>query len=260
MFTPVVRALLVLNLVVFVLDKFIFDLTPLFGLRYVLSNNFHLFQFFTYMFLHADFGHVFFNMFALFMFGPMLEHFWGPKKFLVFYIITGIGAGFIYSLITFYQMYDLQGAISAYAANPSPDAFTIFINKYANGIYHLNYKFINAFAENPTDPQFIKESLSFTADLFARKSNVPLIGASGAVFGILMAFGMTFPHTELFIFPLPVPIKAWVYVTVYGIIELYSGVHATEGDNVAHFAHVGGMIFAYVMIRMWRKKDGYDYY
>jgi len=256
-FTPVVKALLILNLVVFALGKFVFDLTPLFGLRYVLSQNFHVFQFFTYMFLHADFGHVFFNMFALFVFGPMLEHFWGAKKFLIFYVVTGIGAGVIYSLITFYQMYELQHAISVYASNPNPDAFVIFVNKFGFN----SYSFVNAFAQNPNDSEFISKSINIANEIFVLKSNVPLIGASGAVFGILMAYGMTFPQTELFIFPLPFPIKAWVYVTVYGIIELYSGVRATEGDNVAHFAHIGGMLFAFVMIRMWRKKgSGYDYY
>jgi membrane associated rhomboid family serine protease len=220
---------------------------------------FYPFQFFTYMFLHADFSHVFFNMFALFMFGPLLERFWGPKKFLAFYLITGIGAGFIYSCITFYQMYDLHSAIQAYIAAPGPDAFTVFMNKYAQGQYMANYGFINSFAENPTDEGFIKESIDFTQMLFQRKANVPMIGASGAVFGILMAFGMLFPNTELFIFPLPIPIKAWLYVTVYGIIELYSGVRGAEGDNTAHFAHIGGMIFAYIMIKLWRE-NRQDFY
>lgn len=258
-FTPVVKNLLILNLVVFVIDKFVFPLTDLFGLRYILSTMFYPFQFFTYMFLHADFSHVFFNMFALFMFGPLLERFWGPKKFLAFYLITGIGAGFIYSCITFYQMYDLHSAIQAYIAAPGPDAFTVFMNKYAQGQYMANYGFINSFAENPTDEGFIKESIDFTQMLFQRKANVPMIGASGAVFGILMAFGMLFPNTELFIFPLPIPIKAWLYVTVYGIIELYSGVRGAEGDNTAHFAHIGGMIFAYIMIKLWRE-NRQDFY
>lgn len=250
-FTPIVRALLIINIAFFFIDKFVFGLTDLFGLRYVLSENFHVFQIFTYMFLHADFGHVFFNMFALFMFGPMLEHFWGPKKFLIFYLVTGLGAAFIYSLVTFYKMYELQNAISVYVANPNPDAFVIFVNKF--GL--RNFNFVNEFAQNSSDPLLINRSLQFVNEVFIVKSNVPMIGASGAVFGILMAYGMTFPQTELFIFPLPFPIKAWVYVTCYGIIELYSGVRASEGDNVAHFAHLGGMIFAFIMIRMWRKKN-----
>lgn len=261
MFTPVVRALLTINMAVFIISQFIFDLTPIFGLRYVLSQQFHLFQFVTYMFLHADFGHVFFNMFALFVFGPMLENHWGSKKFLMFYLVTGIGAGLIYSAISFYQMYDLQMAINQYAANPNPDSFTVFMNKYANSTYLKNYGFINGYAADPTNTEYIKQSIEFANHLFARKAYAPLIGASGAVFGILMAFGMSFPQAELFILFIPFPIKAWVYVTVYGIIELYSGVRAAENDNVAHFAHIGGMIFAFVLIRLWRKKNTYnDYY
>ncbi|MDX2190631.1 MAG: rhomboid family intramembrane serine protease [Bacteroidota bacterium] len=252
--TPAVRNLLLINLVVFITDKFVFDLTNLFGLRYIYGSEFYPFQFFTYMFLHADFSHIFFNMFALFMFGPLLERFWGPKKFLIFYIITGIGGGVIYSIITFYNMYDLQSAINLYLQDPNPDKFTIFMDKYAKGIYHANYNFINRFAENPTDQGMIQESIDFVKVLFDRKANAPLIGASGCVFGVLMAFGMLFPNTELFIFPLPVPIKAWLYVTFYGLIELYAGVRAQEGDNVAHFAHIGGMVFAYIMIRLWKSR------
>lgn len=258
--TPVVKALLLINLLVFVADAFIFSFTPLFGLRYILSPNFHGFQFVTYMFLHANFSHVFFNMFALFMFGPLLESFWGSKKFMIFYFVTGIGAGVVYSLITFYQMWDLQQAITAYIANPNPDSFTIFFNKYAGGSFNVNYRFINAFAENPESQDYIKESVIFVTDLFNAKSNVPMIGASGAVFGILMAYGMTFPNSEMYLFPIPIPIKAWVYVTFYGIIELYQGVKAAENDNVAHFAHLGGMIFAFIMIRLWRDKSQNDYY
>lgn len=258
-FTPIVRILLILNLAVFVIDHFIFPLTDLFGLRYLLSTKFYPFQFFTYMFLHADFGHVFFNMFALIMFGPLLEKYWGPNKFLAFYIITGLGAGFIYSCITFYSMYDLHNAILSYIANPTPDTFTIFMNKHASGQYYANYGFINSYAANPTDGNYIKESIEFVNLLFQRKANIPMIGASGAIFGILMAFGMLFPNSELYLFPLPIPIKAWLYVTLYGIIELYSGVRGSEGDNTAHFAHIGGMIFAFIMIKLWKEKSQHFY-
>jgi membrane associated rhomboid family serine protease len=257
--TPVVKNLLILNLIVFVIDHFVFPLTNMFGLRYIMASTFYPFQFFTYLFLHADFSHVFFNMFALFMFGPLLERFWGPKKFLIFYVVTGLGAGFIYSCISYYQMYDLHQAILTYTANPSPDGFTIFMSKYANGMYYNNYTFINAFAENPTSENYISESIEFMNQLFYQKSNVPMIGASGSVFGVLMAFGMLFPNSEMYIFPLPVPIKAWIYVTIYGIIELYSGVRGAEGDNTAHFAHIGGMIFAYLLIRIW-KENRNDFY
>jgi membrane associated rhomboid family serine protease len=208
------------------------------------------------MFLHHDFSHVFFNMFALLMFGPILEEFWGPKKFLTFYLVTGVGAGFFYSIINFIQLYDLQNAISAYIINPTPDALTIFINKHGASINKdVLYEFLSAFKNDATNSVYIKESIQFINGIYQAKSAFQMVGASGAVFGILMAFGLSFPQMELYIFPLPIPIKAWIYVTVYGLIELYSGVHAQAGDNVAHFAHIGGMIFAFIMIQLWKKKE-----
>jgi membrane associated rhomboid family serine protease len=115
--------------------------------------------------------------------------------------------------------------------------------------------FYSEFKANPENSDYIKESIRFASSLYNKKANAPLIGASGAVFGILMAFGMTFPNNQIFIFPIPVPIKAWVYVTFYGLLELFQGVKAAANDNVAHTAHIGGMIFAYIMIRMWRKNN-----
>ncbi|MDX2195377.1 MAG: rhomboid family intramembrane serine protease [Cytophagales bacterium] len=260
MFTPVVRALLVTNLAFFLVDTFVFPLTNLFGLRYIFSVLFFPFQFATYMFLHADFSHILFNMLALFNFGPMLERFWGPKKFLTFYLVCGIGAGIVYEGINFYQLYRLQGQINLYAQNPTPDNFAAFMKNNSETGYMLSYDFIREFSENPESNDYVSQSIRHINDLFIRKSNAPLIGASGAVFGILMAFGMMFPQSELFLFPLPIPIKAWVYVTVFGIFELYLGVRASEHDNVAHFAHIGGMIFAYIMIVMWRKGGDYHSY
>lgn len=256
MLTPAVRSLLMINAASYLISAFIFPpLSGYFGLRYIFSANFYPFQLVTYMFLHADFMHLFFNMFALFMFGPIIERFWGTKRFITFYIVCGLGAGFIYSLATLYSMYDLQLAINAYISNPTPDTFTVFAKIYAEGSYYANIQFLNAFAENPDNENLVRESIRFVEDLFTRKSNIPMVGASGCVFGILMAFGLLFPQMELFIFPLPIPIKAWLYVAVYGVLELYQGVHAEDGDNVAHFAHIGGMIFAYILIRIWRNQD-----
>src|SRR5690554_6726051 len=179
------------------------DLTRHFGLHFPASDQFRIYQLVTYMFLHDPYSisHVFCNMFAVFMFGRTLEQVWGPKRFLTYYLVTGIGAGLIQLLILYLRV---QAVL----------------------------------------PQ----------EMFSMVDSVT-VGASGAVFGILLAFGMLFPNAELFIIPFPFPIKAKWFVIGYGLVELIFGVSNRIGDNVAHFAHLGGMLFGIFMILYWRKKD-----
>lgn len=180
-----------------------FDLSQQFGLHFIGSDHFQIYQLVTYMFLHDpySFSHVFFNMFAVFMFGRTLEQVWGAKRFLSYYLITGVGAGLIQMLIVYLRMQALV----------------------------------------PVEMHSMVSSVT--------------IGASGAVFGILLAFGMLFPNSQLFIIPFPFPIKAKWFVIGYGLLELIFGVANRSGDNVAHFAHLGGMLFGIFMILYWRKKD-----
>lgn len=167
------------------------------------------------MFMHAGFSHIFFNMFAVYMFGRVLENVWGPKRFLIFYMVTGIGAGIIQELT---WLYDFRDVISA------PQEM---INIGGGRIL--------------TKPEFY--------DLFVT------VGASGAVFGILLAFGMLFPNVPLYLMFIPIPIKAKYFVIFYGLAELTMGVANFSGDSVAHFAHLGGMLFGYVLIKYWKNKD-----
>ncbi len=167
------------------------DLSSVFGLHYFSSPQFRIWQPLTYMFMHGDFSHIFFNMFAVMMFGVTLEQHWGSRRYLIYYLTTGIGAGFIQELV-WGLMY---GPLA---------------------IHHVT------------------------------------IGASGAVFGVLLAFGWLFPETRMFIFPLPVPIRARTLVIVYALIELWSGISVS--DNVAHFAHLGGMLFGVLLILYWKKQ------
>ena len=195
-----------------VLPRFGIDLIHSFGLHFLSAYDFRFYQLFTYMFLHATHSleHVFFNMFAVFMFGRVLENVWGKQRFLFFYMVTGVGAAVMQELVWFYMLY----ADANSAGIPLPEL--------------LMHPAINNFIT---------------------------IGASGAVFGILLAFGMLFPNTPLFLIFLPIPIKAKYFVAIYGIIELFLGVANFSGDNVAHFAHLGGMLFGFFIIRFWKKKD-----
>lgn len=212
----VTKNLLIINALFFlgkfVAEKYGIDLTNLLGLHFFLAPDFNLAQFVTYMFMHANFSHIFFNMFALWMFGRTLEMVWGPKRFLIFYMVCGIGAGLVQEVV---QYIDYVVTYSQYAG----------VNT-GTGVISM--------------PEFL--------NLWTT------VGASGAIYGILLGFGMLFPNSEMFVFPIPMPIKAKYFVIGYAVLELLLGVGA--GDGVAHFAHLGGMLFGLILIIYWRKKNG----
>lgn len=230
MLTPVVKNLLVINVICFVISciaeyVFGYDVANDFGLHYVASPSFRPVQFVTYQFLHANLEHIFFNMFALWMFGNILENFWGSKRFLTYYLITGIGAGIAQIIVAYIklQTYPITAEMWEIVLNEGDE----LIRSYRN---------------------YTDSTLGAVNGIV----NGSTIGASGAVFGLLMAFGMLFPESQLYIFFL-LPIKAKWFVFIYGAIELFSGIQNSVGDNTAHFAHLGGMIFGYLLIRYWRK-------
>ena len=219
----VTKNLLIINVLVFlatiVAQSYGIDIDRYLGLHFFLADNFNVAQLITYMFMHGGFTHLFFNMFALWMFGRILEQVWGPKRFLFYYLVCGIGAGFIQEIVQ-YVHYEM--VLSAYDS------------------VNTGYSVIP-----------MKEYLNM----------MTTVGASGAIYAILLGFGMLFPNQPLFIFPLPFPIKAKYFVIGYALIELYAGFANNPGDNVAHFAHLGGMIFGFILIMYWRKKDkGNGYY
>ena len=211
----VVKNLLILNVLFFLAtiacDVVLrIDLADYLGLHYIGASDFQPFQLVTYMFMHGNFAHLFFNMFALWMFGNTLENIWGPNRFLLFYFICGIGAGLIQELVQYIQyVTTLQGYENVRIA--------------ANQIIPMS-EYLNM---------------------------LTTVGASGVVYGILLAFGMMFPNSTLYIY-FAIPIKAKWFVLIYGIIELFSGF--TSVDNVAHFAHLGGMLFGLILILYWKKK------
>ncbi len=255
--TPIVRNLLILNVVIFLLQ----DLSPLvinwFALHPIMSPGFRPHQFVTYMFLHGNFGHLFSNMLGLFFFGPLLEqHVLGTKRFIIFYFVTGIGAGFLYTAINYYEMYELKHAVDLYVQYPSPDAFLDFVTRFAPDIKRGAYEFLNDFEDQPKNLAYINDSVGLVKRLYLERMNVPMLGASGAIFGIIAAFGLIFPNMEMMLLFFPIPIKAKYFVTFYALYELYAGVYIKD-SGVAHFAHIGGMIFAYILLKLWRIKRMY---
>ena len=213
---PITKNLLIINVLCFfgalVSRKYGIDLNDVLGLHFFLASDFKLFQLVTYMFMHADFQHVFFNMFAVWMFGRTLEQVLGSKRFLTYFMVCGIGAGLVQEVVQYIQ--------------------------YATQLSH--YDGVNTgLAVIP-----MEEYLNL----------MTTVGASGAVYGILLAFGMLFPNSQMFVFPFPFPIKAKFFVIGYAVIELFSG-FGSSGDGIAHFAHLGGMIFGFFLIMYWRKKN-----
>ena len=209
----VTRYLLVANLMIYllasVMERYGVYLNNIGGLHYCAAESFHWWQPVTYMFLHANFSHLFFNMFAVWMFAPMIENEWGERRFLIYYLVCGLGAALVQEGVWALMLGNMSGSYGAAT-----------LSQYA---YFLN-----------------------------------TIGASGAVFGILFAFGWLYPDVPMFILFIPVPIRARVFVIIYALVELFAGLGSVTGltaDHVAHFAHLGGLLFGWLLILYWKKTN-----
>lgn len=216
---PVTKHLIIINLLMFlgklVATQYGIDLDNLLGLHFFLASDFRLYQFFTYMFMHGGWEHIFFNMFAVWMFGRIMEQVMGSQRFLFYYIVCGVGAGLVQEGAQYLE-YMYEG-LAAYDSVRLSDGTLLPMAEYLN-----------------------------------RWSTV---GASGAVYGVLLSFGMTFPEERLFIIPFPIPIKAKWFVMGYAVIELMSALN-NPGDGIAHMAHLGGMLFGLALILYWRRNGG----
>jgi membrane associated rhomboid family serine protease len=229
-------------------------LVEVFGMHYPESDKFRWYQIFTHMFMHGGLPHLFFNMFALYMFGRVLESVWGPKRFLTFYLVTGLGAIALHTFVNYLEISSIKNAVEAFSNTPSPDILEKFVGKNLPNATSYVQDFINKWYNDPNNAAYANEGLNIMQQILKLKMDIPTVGASGAVFGILLGFGMLFPNTQLMLLFPPIPIKAKYFVMGYGAIELYLG-FAQSGSNVAHFAHLGGMLFGYFMIKYWNKNS-----
>ena len=265
----VVKNLLIINglffLATITLDGMGFDMYHLFGLHQFQSDDFMPHQLVTHIFMHGNLTHLIFNMFALWMFGKVLENVWGGKRFLIYYMFTGLGAAALHLGVSQYEILSLQSQL-----NPSD---------------------LNILLEN--GKSILEGNQNYSNQMMGKLNlliNTPTVGASGAVFGILLAFGMLFPNTTLYLYAtflvlilanmflhVPIilfvflilfariipelanviwytfPIKAKYFVAIYGAVELYLGLSNNPADNVAHFAHLGGMLFGFILLKYWQK-------
>lgn len=257
--TPMVKNLLLITVAAYLIPSILGwnNINSYLGLWHISSPNFKPYQFFTYMFAHGGFMHLLFNMLGLIFLAPLLEQFWGPKKFLTFYLITGIGAGVFYEGVKYTQTIPMKHKMEEYNANPNPDDFALYMSKYAPRYYNTMYDFIEYYSEHEEAGR--SQSIDYVEQVYEAIINVPMVGASGAIYGILMAFGMLFPNTKLMLLFPPIPIKAKYFVLILGGIAIYSQFMNSAGDNVAHLAHLGGMLFAFIMIKFW-SKDRSNFY
>ncbi|MFA6275647.1 MAG: rhomboid family intramembrane serine protease [Pedobacter sp.] len=235
---PVVKNLLIINVIFFV-ASWVFkqqgiDLAEILGAHYFDSPKFGIWQPITYMFMHADITHIFFNMFGLFMFGGILESRWGTKRFINFYLITGLGALALQWGVQAFELYQVTGSV----------------------INHGNLP-LDLLAMDRYNPQLFSEadSVKIASIYFGT-----MVGASGAVFGIMTAFAMLYPNVELYLMFIPIPVKAKYFIPVYIVIELFLGVARIQGDSIAHFAHLGGALIGFILVKLWKDKNTYyDY-
>ena len=247
--TPVVRVLLIINVLVFIVTNE--SVISQFGLYSFLSDKFNPIQLLTHMFLHSGFGHIFSNMIGLIVFGPMLETLWGPRRFTFFYFFCGLGAALLFSGINYFEMHDVYETVQTYRVHPGFGNFSGFIDQHASAYYDRLLPFIEQFKKFPNDNKNIHDSIAIVNRIFTNQVDEPMVGASGAIFGVIMGFGLLFPNTQLFLLFPPIPVKAKYLVIFYGAFELYSGVYRAQADNVAHFAHIGGMLFAFILVKYW---------
>lgn len=220
--SPIVFNLIIINVLVFAAQNMIpqFDITEWGSLHYYKSSLFKPHQVITHMFMHGGISHILFNMFGLWMFGTILERYWGPKKFLLFYLVCGVGAALVSELLMPYEIMQTAKGTKEYLANP--------------------------------------EMLPAILEYF--KENSSTLGASGAIMGVLAAFAYLFPNTELYIMFIPIPVKAKYVIPFFALIDLFGGIYRIKGDNIAHFAHLGGAVIGFLLVLYWNKTNRKTFY
>lgn len=226
---PVTKNIIIINVLMFVLTLLLastqnIDLNRILGLHYHLASDFRPHQFVTYLFMHGSITHLLFNMFGVFIFGQVLETVWGAKRFLIFYIVTGLGAAVAQYIITHFQITEVLTEV-------------------------------NRIIETTTDRA---QMVQLMEDKEYYLNNNVIIGASGSLFGLLGAFGMLFPNRLLYLYFF-IPIKAKWMVIAYGALELFSGLSNNPMDNVAHFAHLGGLFVGIILVLIWRRNRTHFY-
>ena len=233
--TEAIKHLIIINVILFIVPQFLnLDLSQFFALYFPENEHFGFWQYFTHIFMHGSFMHIAFNMYALWAFGTPLEQMWGRNKFVFFYFSAGLGAGAIYTLVNYYQFNGFYEELLSSGLSASNIQNILETGRYNENIITLTNREMSEFY-----------SLYHT----------PAVGASGAVYGILVAFGMMFPDAKLALIFFPVPIAAKYFIPVMLLGDLFFGVTKYSVGNVAHFAHIGGALIGFVIVWYWRQNQ-----
>ncbi|MBK6523375.1 MAG: rhomboid family intramembrane serine protease [Sphingobacteriaceae bacterium] len=264
-YLPVVtKNILIINVLFFLLTLVLqqtqhIDLTKYLGLHYFSAPDFRPHQFITYLFMHGGISHIVFNMLGVYIFGQVLEQVWGPKRFLIFYILTGLGAALAQYGIIHFSIGSFISELEAVQTNLTLETFTALVNsdEFQVNLYHTDgdfgymQNFNEIMKDNPARALSLASQYLIDFKNSFLNSNV-IIGASGSLFGLLGAFGMLFPNRLLYLYFF-IPVKAKWLVIGYGALELFSGITNRAGDNVAHFAHLGGLFVGLILVLIWRR-------
>ncbi|MCB9448804.1 MAG: rhomboid family intramembrane serine protease [Flavobacteriales bacterium] len=240
------------------------DLDDILGLHNWRSEKFMPHQFITHIFMHANIMHIFFNMFMLWMFGRMLESVWGSKRFLIYYMLCGLGAAGLQMGVNTLELNAISNEVHAFAENPDMNGFIELTNKYGPALDDRNFPGGTEILNEVNDFRVSHHTVEFSSEQEAQRAvyyvqqclrgvtNIGMVGASGAVFGIFLGFGMLFPNTVMIMLFLPFPIKAKYMVAIMAAFELYMGIQ--NNDSVAHFAHLGGALVGFIIIKYWNSR------
>ncbi|ASV28900.1 rhomboid family intramembrane serine protease [Maribacter cobaltidurans] len=236
--TEAIKHLLIINILFFVATQIYGDqMYQWFSLWFPKNENFHIWQIVTHMFMHGGFMHIAFNMYALYAFGTPLERMWGRNKFLFFYFSAGLGAALLHTGVNYFYFQEGMNALVNSGISESTVMDIVSKGQYNTEWYNIAGK--------------------STIDNFLSAYHTPAVGASGAIYGVLVAFGMSYPNSELFLIFLPVPIKAKYFIPVLIALDLFSGItgYGIFGQGIAHFAHVGGALVGFLMMWYWKKNQ-----
>ncbi len=240
--TNAVKHLIILNVLFFVATLIYGDqMYEWFSLWFPKNEHFQWWQVVSHMFMHGGFMHILFNMYALWIFGSPLERIWGRNKFFFFYFSAGLGAAFLHTAVNYFYFHEGMQALVNSGISKEQVMEVISSGKYSPDWYNIASK--------------------STIDNFLTAYNTPAVGASGAIYGVLVAFGMSYPNSELFLIFLPIPIKAKYFIPVLIGLDLFSGVTGFSifGGSIAHFAHVGGALFGFIMMWYWKRNKFDDH-
>lgn len=261
----VIKNIIIINVLVFIAQQTfakseVFSMENMFALHTWQSSFFKPWQFVTYMFMHGSISHILFNLLALWMFGSILENLWGPKRFLTFYILCGLGAALCHMAALFIGNQQFINDLVILNNNFDAGHFVNFYQSHELDVYYPNISsFAQEWQQNPGNSAYLLEAKSFCNTILNNRLNEATLGASGAVFGCLAAFGYLFPNTEIYLYFL-FPIKAKWFVLGYAALEFFSAMQNVAGDNVAHIAHLGGALFGFALVYFWNKTNRRNFY